>query len=323
MKRNYNLLFQGLLIICAIGFAIYIVVGTSIFSRFAEAGGEAAKENAIQESVLTQLGVVQDSRLTEISGIDASYLYPNCFWVHNDSGNPAELFLVDSKGNTRAVVKLPGVTNVDWEDICLFSFSGTPHICVADVGDNNASRKNCQLYVFAEPKFELPDDIGRVVTRDVSEVVQLDFQYADGPRNCEAIAVHPKRPEFYLFQKSTQRNSKEKEFGIYKLRMKKNRKLESKVARRIGNIKDRLVTGAAISRDSRELVFCNYVAAGWMNRPPAMDWGHYLVAADFKMLALPVQRQGEAICFTADGKSLVVVSEKVKQPIWKIALPAK
>lgn len=321
MRRTQNLLLQGLMAVGVILFAVYIVVGTSMFARFAEAGGEAAEESKIQESVLTQLGVVQDPRLTEISGIDASYLYPDCFWVHNDSGNPAELFLIDSRGSTKAVVRLSDAKNIDWEDICLFNYAGVPHICVADVGDNSATRKGYQLYVFAEPKIEIPDQKESPVNIKISEITRLDFQYADGPRNCEAIAVHPKRGEFFLFQKSKQRNSQEKEFGIYKLRLKKNYKLESNVARKIGQVKDRLVTGAAISRDSRQLIFCNYVSAALMNRPPAMDWEHYLPEKKFTRLALPVQRQGEAICFSADGKSIVVASEKVKQPIWKIALP--
>ena len=321
MKLTRRLLLPGLMVVSAVLLAAYIAVGTSVFTRFAEAGGKAAEEDGIQESVLTQLGVVQDSRLTEISGIDASYIYPDCFWVHNDSGNPAELFLIDSHGNTRVVLRLKGATNIDWEDICLFTYSGVPHICIADVGDNNAVRDDCQLYVFPEPKLDLPGKDEPAVTEEVSNVVKLNFKYSDGPRNCEAIAVHPKRREFYLFQKSTKRNSQEREFGIYKLRLKKNYKLESNVARKIGNVRDRLVTGAAISRDSKQLIYCNYVAAALINRPPAMDWDNHLREAKFKRLALPVQRQGEAVCFSVDGKSIVVASEKAKQPIWKIALP--
>lgn len=49
-------------------------------------------------------------------------------------------------------------------------------------------------------------------------------------------------------------------------------------------------------------------------------WGQIMKAQSPTALPLPLQRQCEAICFTRDSKSLVVTSEGVGQPIWKINL---
>ena len=39
-----------------------------------------------------------------------------------------------------------------------------------------------------------------------------------------------------------------------------------------------------------------------------------------KAVVLPLQRQGEAVCFSADSKSLIVTSELVRQMIWQVGL---
>ena len=36
------------------------------------------------------------------------------------------------------------------------------------------------------------------------------------------------------------------------------------------------------------------------------------------VLPMPLQHQGEAICFSSDSQSVLVTSERAKQPIWKI-----
>lgn len=313
---------QLLLLGTATIFVAYIAIGTTHWSKFAEAGGENPEDVSISdEPELEQTGVVEDNRLGEISGIDSSFRYQDCYWVHNDSGNPAEIFLISETGKTRAVVSLKGATNFDWEDICLFNFRGKPHICIADVGDNGAKRNSYQLYILAEPEFELPSADESALSISIENFKRFEFTYPDGPRNCEAIAVHPSIGDFYLFQKSKDRNSKEEEIGIYKLRLKKNFELMSKKAKKIGNIGDRLVTGAAISRDSCFLVYCNYAFGGKMRRTPAFNWDRQLSTGTFQAMATPVQRQAEAICFSPDGKHLVFVSEKTKQPIWKMTFP--
>src|SRR5436190_20703246 len=65
------------------------------------------------------VGVNKNKDLEEASGLVASARYPGHFWTHNDSGNPADVFLLDSVARTRMVFHFPKITNRDWEDIAL------------------------------------------------------------------------------------------------------------------------------------------------------------------------------------------------------------
>src|SRR5436190_19049543 len=65
------------------------------------------------------VGVNKNKNLEEASGLAASERYPGHFWTHNDSGNPADLFLLDSAARTRIVFHFPNINNRDWEDIAL------------------------------------------------------------------------------------------------------------------------------------------------------------------------------------------------------------
>ena len=326
-KLKFGLL-PLLLIVIAISLAAYIVFGTSLLARIANAGREqTAQTEHVDEDVLTQLGVVKDRRLTEISGIEASVFYPDCFWVHNDSGNAPEVFLIDISGNTRIRVKLKGAKNVDWEDICLAqtSFSGVEKsfYCIADVGDNSGRRKSCQLILFEEPELELSADASQAIDLEISELTILDFTYATGPRNCEAIAFDKHTDSFILFQKGNTGQSGKQDLGIYRLAVDWKFRLKGGLAERITGLNQQMVTAAAMSRDCKSILVCTYTAAGLMKRPPIGNWLKNLQTEKFRPVAIPVQQQGEAICFSADGNSAILVSEYGKSPIWEVRLSGK
>ena len=312
-----------LALVLGIALAAYILYGSRIVSQFATAGDrEPNVELNAPEEALTQMGVVRDSRLTEISGIDASILNPNAYWVHNDSGHPADVYLITQSGETLMRVKLGGAKNIDWEDVSVFRLWGQPVVCIGDVGDNAGKRKTCQLYLFDEP--EVPtakSNQPAELTLAADDVTKIEFTYDDGPRNCEAIAYDPRGRSLLLFQKAIDKNEEEKAFGIYTLRFQpRQKKMLSNIAGRVADNRDRLTTGVDVSSDGKQILSCNYALGSYSAKPPALTWANYLHSADFTSIPLPVQRQREAICFTSDGKSAIVVSEFGKQPIWKVNL---
>src|SRR5687768_3714989 len=65
------------------------------------------------------LAELTDRRLREPSGLAASATNAGFLWAHNDSGNPAEVFLIDDKLNIKLICTLQGATNRDWEDIAV------------------------------------------------------------------------------------------------------------------------------------------------------------------------------------------------------------
>ena len=50
------------------------------------------------EEVPSAVCVLQDERIVEASGIVSSRRNPDCYYVHNDSGDRPRIFLVDAPG---------------------------------------------------------------------------------------------------------------------------------------------------------------------------------------------------------------------------------
>lgn len=325
--RNW---FNLWLIAAGCGLMLYVLFGTSVLQGFRNAGKTNLSEQSekLKQKSVRQIGIVQDRRLTEISGIDSSLKYPDCYWVHNDSGNPADVFLISSSGYTLAKVNLSGAVNVDWEDITVCELNGKPYICIADVGDNQGKRKQSQLYLLEEPELEIPllDNLtGENVTAptpieiETKDFKKLDFRFAGGPRNCEAMAIYGNHRNIYLFEKAKDQDSDSKPAGIFKLRLRiEDLNLLSNVAKRVADAKSQITTAADLHSDGKRLLASNYVTCEKYTRKLAASWDRELYSQDSVRFGLPVQRQGEAICFSADGKSAIVVSEFGNQPIWSI-----
>src|SRR4051812_14329684 len=64
-------------------------------------------------------GAVASSSVTELSGLSASRLTADVYWVHNDSGDSARIFAVRNDGADLGAYSLSGATAIDWEDIAV------------------------------------------------------------------------------------------------------------------------------------------------------------------------------------------------------------
>lgn len=155
------------------------------------AGGaveEAPKPDAAQVVLLENVAV------TESSGLAFSNLSSDRLWTHNDSGDTARLFAFDPKGKATGGCELVGVDAVDFEDMASFVQDSVARIVVADFGDNRSVRPFISLYFFDEPS---PDQ-----QTSVTQWTHINVRYADGPRDCEAIAVDVQRRVVTLVTKS-------------------------------------------------------------------------------------------------------------------------
>lgn len=133
---------------------------------------------------------IHDRRIAEASGIARGLASPAVYWVQNDSGNAPKLFAVDAHtGAVRGAFTVRGATNTDWEDIAVAADArGVPSIWIADVGDNDAGRREVRIYRVDEPR--VTGRGGEVDgTTAAPEVWRL--RYPDGPRDAEALAVAP------------------------------------------------------------------------------------------------------------------------------------
>ena len=130
-------------------------------------------------SVISQVGQLENKNLDEASGLARSQRDSNVLWSMNDDGKPV-LYAFDLQGRHLGKVSIDGANNKDWEDLASFTLDETPYLLVADIGDNDARRKTRRLYVVEEPR---PDD------KNVDIAWQIRFSYAEGPRDIEAVAV--------------------------------------------------------------------------------------------------------------------------------------
>ncbi len=260
---------------------------------------------------------LRDKSIDESSGIDSSYERSSAVWTHNDSGGKDRAYLVDlTTGETAGEIEIKKSDNRDWEDISTFKIDDTAYLMICDVGDNFKKRENCQLCLLPEPAFDKSVD-----SRKSDDWLNIEFTYEDGPRNCESVAVDVKNRKILLVEKIYPEAGGTP--GIYELPLpdELTGPKQTLVAKRIGEIKTKNLTGMDISNDGTRLAIRNYPYAWVYEKGPNQSWAEVLGSEPPAAIALPLQPQGEGICFSADGKSLLLSSEKEKQPIWRVPIP--
>ena len=121
----------------------------------------------------------------EASGLAVGRGSPALLWTHNDSGNAPDLFAIGPDGAVQGRLRLPFRTR-DWEDISAAPCpradctANKPGNClyIGDIGDNEMTRKNVQVYVVSD----LTPGIAVTGRPQVFNVT-----YPDGAHNAEAM----------------------------------------------------------------------------------------------------------------------------------------
>lgn len=131
--------------------------------------------------------------LTESSGLATSRRIPGLFWTLNDSGNPPEVFAIDSAGRDRGVFRIEGAENRDWEALALARCGRRDCLYVGEVGDNNGRYHSVKLY-------RVPEPVLPAGGRPALPSGTIEFRYQDGPRDAEAILVTADQ-DVYLISK--------------------------------------------------------------------------------------------------------------------------
>jgi predicted esterase len=283
-----------------------------------------------QESeTVKMLGVVRSRALSEVSGLALAKNEALRLWAHNDSGDAARLFLISSAGELLMEVELEGASHTDWEDMCAFEQEGKRYLLVGDIGDNAARRSECQLYLLSEPEFESQaDSQSRAPKKEKVAARKVSFQFEDGPRNCESLGFDSTSNSLLLVEKLLGSAAEGTNAGVYQLNLGKQlgeksaSDSEPLVAKRIGELPWRNVTGLDLSDDGRRLFVRTYFEGYLLERDAAHSWQQRLEQPLPKAIRLPVEAQGEAVCLTSDASAVVLTSEFTFQPIWKLELPA-
>ncbi|MFF0224959.1 WD40 repeat domain-containing protein [Streptomyces sp. NPDC004629] len=228
---------------------------------------------------------IKDPRITESSGLAASRLHPGIYWTHNDSDDGPYLYAVDgATGRTVATVTLSGVGSP--RDVEAISIGPGNQIYVGDIGDNlDGSWPYVWIYRLPEPE-TLKDQTIRAT--------QYVVKYANGARNAESLAVHPKSGRVYIIDK------KEDGGHLYEGPARLSAS-GTNVFKPVAPV-DLWATDAAFSPDGRQLAVRGYFGG------ILYDWN----GGDIRRrqrLNVPLQRQGESVTYSADGTKLLYGSE--------------
>ncbi|WP_299704623.1 hypothetical protein [uncultured Pontibacter sp.] len=227
--------------------------------------------------------------LSEASGMADSKTHPKHLWVHEDSGNATQLYLLGYDGNINRKVFLKGTTNRDWEAMARLGND----LYVADIGDNNQVHKSYWIYKFAEPTADIDT---------VSSIQKINFTYADGAHDAEAFLIDAKTQDIFLI---TKRDSPSR---IYKLSLSAANK-GLYVATLVGTLTYAGVVGAAQSPDGKDIIIKTYTGLYRYNRTAEESIDEAL-GKNFEVLPYQLEPQGEAVTFANDNSGFFTLSEK-------------
>jgi hypothetical protein len=236
---------------------------------------------------VTEVCSLDDTRFTEISGMTYSQRHEGVIYLHNDSSGGPRIYAVDAETCvTLATLTIDGIEARDLEAIASGrSAKGRPVLWIGDIGDNRSSWPEVRLHRVREPK----------VLRDRTLSARTyRFTYPERPLNAEALLADPASTQVWVVTKQLARGT------LYALPRRMSR-TEVNVARAVGPA-GALVTDGAVSPDGSRYALRDYVDAEVFDGLPP--------GSDPQTVYLPLQLQGEAMTWTADGTALLVAGER-------------
>ncbi|WCT11232.1 hypothetical protein [Mucilaginibacter jinjuensis] len=290
--------------------ALVLIVITMFFAAYAR--------HKLNQPVTT--GRLENKQMDEISGIAASAVNPDVFYVHNDSGDTSRFFAINAEGKLKATYYFKGTAQTrfgvtDCEDIAVGPgpVKNKSYIYLGDIGDNGGNHQNIAIYRFNEPVLSAKDSVGNLK----SSVLYL--KYPDGPRDAETLMVDPVEKLFYIVSK------RQDSVAVYTTPLKFNDGDTVTLTRQCklhfkGLPLMRWITAGDISADGSQILLKSYSTVYyWKRETGEPAWK----AMQRKPQELPYEQehQGEAIGFTHDGKAYLTTSEGVYAPIYKYFLP--
>lgn len=274
---------------------------------------------------IERLGAVAHEPLGEISGIVKSRTYDDVYWVHNDSGDAARLFALDSAGRvimpdwlasrfygeTAIVGKdvWPGLSieqasNADWEDIAL----ADGRLYIGDIGNNSNARRDLGIYVVNEPNPRAVQSAKVLRFLPLRYPEQRAFPGDVWHFDSEALFVSDGRP--YLisrFRKPGRVDAFESGARLYRLDTAHTER-ENVLVFVDAHPGIRLASAADLSPDGRLLAVLTYTAV-WVFEKPASGDRWFSGRARRLELSLQHTKQAESICWD-DPETLRIVNEQ-------------
>ena len=136
-----------------------------------------------------------NDEISETSGL----LWVNdSLWTHNDSGNEAKLYCIDTiSGNIIGEKQIVNATNKDWEAIS----ADTDFIYIGDFGNNNGDRSDLCIYKLDKAQFSESNTL-IADTINFYYPNQSSFDWESHAHNFDCEAMIATSDSLYLFSKN-------------------------------------------------------------------------------------------------------------------------
>jgi hypothetical protein len=239
--------------------------------------------------------------LLEISGVAASRINAGILYIHDDSGNPNQVYLTDATGADKGALTLTPVGNRDWEDIAVGPgpVAGKSYVYVGDIGDNNSRYSSVFIYRFLEP--DLTGATLPLVT-NITSVDAIELKYPDGPRNAETLMVDPLTKDIYIASKESNISK------IYVARYPQSTTSATVLVPLVQLYFDK-ATGGDISPDGTEILLRSNQLIWYWKLPTGTSISAGLVTKPEIAPYAGNEPQGEGVGFAADGSGYFTDTE--------------
>lgn len=263
-------------------------------------------------------GTVAAPDITEASGIAASRMNDSVLWVHNDSGDVARLFAINTQGQWLGTynIMLAGTTTfataTDFEDVAIGPGPQTElsYIYVGDIGDNAASRANITVYRIAEPVVYVHQS-ANPVTRNLNqgEWQAITLNYPDGPHNAETMMVDPLTGDLFI---GTKQGGVTRVYRASASELASGSPVTLAFVAQVGLDTS---TGGDISPTGWEIALRGYSTAKLWTRAAGQGVADALGGVP---VTVPIasEPQGESLGFDAIGSGYFTLSEGLNQPLY-------
>jgi hypothetical protein len=243
---------------------------------------------------------LQRTDLLEISGVAASRINPGILYIHNDSGNPDQVYLTNGTGANIGTLNMP-VSNRDWEDIAVGPgpVPGKYYVYLGDIGDNNSKYPTVHVYRFLEPDLT---GMNLPATINITNVDDIELKYPDGPRNAETLMVDPATKDVYIASKQSNLSQ------IYVARYPQSTTLVTTLTP-VVQLYFNKTTGGDISPDGTEILLRSNEMIWYWKLPAGTSISDGLMMQPKVAPYADNEPQGEGVGFAADGSGYYTDTE--------------
>lgn len=314
-KRNITKFSASVISIIAVCL-IFSACLSSLTDNTKSGGGDEVSKDYNPPTII---GTINSKEITESSGLAASRCNQNVLWTHNDSGDDAFIFALDLTGKKLGTWKLPNAKNVDWEDIATVKDqSGTCYIYTSDTGNNTKNQRSVfTIYKVKEPTVSGETDSTKKDPLETDPAEAIQVQYPDGPRDAETFMVNTQTGDMYILSKRFSEPS-----AVYKLKAGYDHNnvntLEKLTDFRVPAVPNGFLTGGDIAPDGKHAIICDYFNAYELTLPAGAKNFDDIWKQTPLVVELGKREQGEAVAYSADGKSIFATSEGKKPPLIQV-----